>query len=74
MVNKNNRMPESGILRGAGPLAEYLYGDAKKRRVIYGMSDEEKRKLGLFNQGKHICGLKEVIDRRLREQAEGGVS
>jgi hypothetical protein len=72
MVNKNNRMPESGILRGAGPLAEYLYGDAKKRRVIYGMSDEEKRKLGLFQIGKYLCGRKATIDRKIGEQEEGG--
>jgi hypothetical protein len=74
MVNKKHQMPESGILRGAGPLALYLWGDEKKARAIYGMSDEEKRKLGLFNQGKHICGLKTVIDQRIREQAEGGAS
>jgi hypothetical protein len=72
MVNRKNQIPESGILRGAGPLALYLYGDAKKRRAIYGMSDEEKRKLGLFQQGKFICGRPATIDQKIGEQEEGG--
>ena len=73
MVNKNNRMPESGILRGAGPLALYLFGDAKKRRAIYGMSEKRKRALGLYYEGKFLCGRKATIDRKISEREEGVV-
>jgi hypothetical protein len=73
MSNKKNRMPESGILRGARPLALYLWGDEEKARAIYGMSEEEKRALGLFHMGKFICGRTATIDRKIAEQEEGGM-
>jgi hypothetical protein len=71
---KIDRTPASGILRGAGALALYLWGDEKKARTIYGMSEEEKRKLGIFHQGKFICGRPATIDRKIAEQEEGGGS
>jgi hypothetical protein len=61
-------------LRGAGPLALYLWGDEEKAWAIYGMSEERKRALGLFYEGKFICGRKSTIDRKIAEQEEGGGS
>ncbi len=68
--NKRERLADD-LLRGAGPIAEELYGDERMRRAIYALSEEEKQELGLFYMGKLICGLKSKIRERIAARAAG---
>jgi len=71
MSNKDDEKLADDLLRGAGPIAEELLGDKKKRRTIYAMSEQEKQDLGLFYMGKMICGLKSTIRERIAARAGG---
>ena len=76
MSNKDDEKLADDLLRGAGPIAEELLGDKKKRRTIYAMSEQEKQDLGLFYMGKLLCGLKSKMraDRRAGGRPERGLS
>lgn len=47
------------LIRGAGPLAQFVFGDAKKRRQIYYLS--ERGELPTFKMGSVICARKSTI-------------
>ena len=71
MSNKDDEKLADNLLRGAGPIAEELLGDKKKRRTIYAMSEQEKQDLGLFYMGKLLCGLKSKMRERIAARAAG---
>ena len=58
-------------MRGAGPIAGYLYGDEAERRKVYGLPDKEKKALGIFYMGKLICARKSTIRARIAAREAG---
>ena len=52
----------SDTLRGAGALAKYIFGPKGKRRSIYSMNEERRKRYGLWLDGHVICGRRSVID------------
>jgi hypothetical protein len=55
--------PVLGMLRGAKPLAGFIFGDEDKFKNVYPL----KNKLGLFYLNGRICGLPEHIATRIAE-------
>lgn len=77
MVRKERARPVTGkacpelsddLLRGAGAIALFLFGDAGQRRRVYYLASETNLKLPIFRIGNVICArrskLLEWIERR----------
>ena len=52
------------ILQGADQIAEYVFGDRKKKRRVYRLKDE----LPLFWLGGMLCGRKSAIREHIESQ------
>ena len=61
------------LLVGATALAFFIFGsdDDDTRRKIYGMSEKDKKALGLFRMGKLICGRRTTIRQKIAALEEG---
>jgi hypothetical protein len=69
VVTKKDKIADD-LLRGAGPIAEELFGNKDDARKVYGMSEEERKSLGLFYMGKLLCGLRSKMRERIAARAE----
>ena len=56
----------SDLLSGADQIAEFLYGDTKKRRKVYHLT--ESKVLPTFHMGSTICARKSTLLQWIAEQ------
>lgn len=49
------------LLRGAGAIAQFLFGDDNKRRKVYYLASETNLKLPIFRIGNVICARKSKL-------------
>jgi len=58
------------LLEGADQIAEFLYGDPKKRRKVYHIFSETKsnNKAPLFRMGSIICGRRSTLMKWISDQ------
>jgi hypothetical protein len=57
------------LLWGAGPIAEFLFGDAKRRRRVY----QNSERMPLFYIGAILCGRRSTLQNWLDEQEARGI-
>jgi len=58
------------LLRGAKTIADFLYGDATKRRKIYHLA--ETSRLPIFRLGSVLCARRSVLLKWIAEQEQRG--
>jgi hypothetical protein len=68
---KRQKRDRVRLLKGAARIAEYIYGDDVDATQIRGIYTMQER-LGLFNWHGCLCGLRDVIDRKIAEAARDG--
>ena len=61
------------LLRGAGAIAEFLFGDRRQRRKVYYLTGEATVRMPHFRLGAIICARKSTLLRWI-EDRERGVS
>lgn len=49
----------SDLLRGADKIADFMFGDTKRRRQVYHLA--ERKNLPVFRLGSTICARKSTI-------------
>ncbi len=54
------------ILRGAGAIAEHLYGDRRHRRTIYHLA--QTKRLPIFHLGSTICARRSTLIAWIEDQ------
>lgn len=54
------------MIEGADGLAEFIFGDPKKRRKVYHLAEQSD--LPVFRLGSKICGRRSVILQWIAEQ------
>jgi hypothetical protein len=78
---ENTQSPASGsprepdnladdLLRGAEAIADFLYGDATKRRKIYHLA--ETSRLPIFRLGPVLCARRSILLKWIAEQEQRG--
>ena len=60
---RQTKMGGLNIIRGARPLAAFIFGDEREWRKVYQL----KEALGLFRHNGKICGRPETIEARISE-------
>lgn len=58
------------LLRGAGAISGFLFGDLKYRRKVYHLA--ETSKLPVFRLGSMLCARKSVLVAWIAEQEQRG--
>lgn len=62
----------SDLLDGADAIAEFLFGDRKKRRRVYHLA--EAGQLPVFRLGQSICARRSVLRAYVEEQERRAVT
>jgi hypothetical protein len=60
------------LLRGAGEIAEFLFGDAGERRAVYEMV--KRKQLPIFHSGAIICARKSRLRAHVEEQEKASIA
>ena len=72
-VRLANEVPfADDLLKGAGQIAAFLFGDAKQRRRIYWLA--QNRSLPVFKIGGRIHARRSTLQRWIREKEAAGES
>jgi hypothetical protein len=57
------------LLDGSDEIAEFLYGDRKKRRKVYHLASETKgHKIPIFRMGSTICARRSTLLQWIADQ------
>ena len=64
------KLPALGVLRGAKPLAGFIFGDEREFKKVYQL----KAELGLFLLNGRLCGRPEHIAARIAEREAEAVA
>jgi hypothetical protein len=67
MTDQNDELA-GDVLQGAAPIAEFLFGDHKRRRKVYHLVATSN--LPVFKLGAMLCARKSVLLKWIREQEE----
>jgi hypothetical protein len=67
-VNDNDPEFAEDMLRGAGEIANFLFGDPAMRRKVYHLADTSN--IPVFKLGSMICARKSVLLAWIRQQEE----
>jgi hypothetical protein len=59
------------LLRGAGAIAEFLFGDRSQRRKVYYLTGEATVRMPYFRLGAIICARKSTLLRWIEERERG---
>ena len=71
-MSDNPKTPAIGddLLRGAGEIAEFVFGDVKHRRKVYHLTGDAKAGMPYFKIGSLTCARKSSLLRWIAEQEE----